>query len=212
MLFKSTVQSSTLGLLERLSKDEILKDFVLVGGTALALQIGHRISVDLDFFSNQPFEQDKLADYLHRNYQFELDYIAKNTIKGEIDGVQIDCISHQYPWISSFITDENFSLAGAPDIAAMKLNAISGNGTRLKDFIDIAFLSTKMTLNEMLGYYQKKYNSNPIIPLKAITYFDEIDYNEPIKMVEGFLFKWKNIEKRLIDMQKEPNHIFQTKP
>jgi hypothetical protein len=212
MLFKSTVQSSTLGLLERLSKDEILKDFVLVGGTALALQIGHRISVDLDFFSNLPFEQDKLVDYLHRNYQFELDYIAKNTIKGEIDGVQIDCISHQYPWISSFVTDENFRLAGAPDIAAMKLNAISGNGTRLKDFIDIAFLSTKMTLNEMLGYYQKKYNSNPIIPLKAITYFDEIDYNEPIKMVEGLLFKWKNIEKRLIDMQKEPNHIFQTKP
>ncbi len=212
MLFKNTIQSSTLGLLEKLSKDEILKDFVLVGGTALALQIGHRISVDLDFFSSQPFDQEKLADHLRSEYHFELDYISKNTVKGEINEVQIDCIAHQYPWISSFVIEGNLRLAGLPDIAAMKLNAISGNGTRLKDFIDVAFLSTKMTLNEMLGYYQMKYSSNPIIPLKAITYFDEIDYNDPIKMVNGLQFKWKNIEKRLFNMQKEPNCIFQTKP
>lgn len=209
MLQKTAINNSTLELLNKLMDDEFLKDFVLVGGTALALQLGHRISVDIDLFSSASFNENELADYLRAKYQFKLDFISKNTLKGEIDGVQLDCIAHQYPWINSLNLDENIRFASFDDIAAMKLNAIAGTGTRVKDFIDIAFLSCKIPLNKMLEGYEMKYNTNPIISIKAITYFDDVNFNEPIKMANGSKLNWVKIEKRLKNMQDYPDRIFQ---
>jgi hypothetical protein len=209
MLYKTTIDDSTLELLNRLMDDEVLKDFVLVGGTALSLQLGHRISVDIDLFSSISFNEIELADYLRSKYHFELDFISKNTLKGEINGVQLDCIAHQYPWINSLNKEKNIRFASFDDIAAMKLNAIAGNGTRIKDFIDIAFMSGKISFNKMLEGYEIKYNSNPIIPIKAITYFDEINFDEPIRMAHGLKLNWGKIEKRLKNMQDFPQRIFQ---
>jgi hypothetical protein len=209
MLYEETVGSSTLELLTSLMNDSYLVDFVLVGGTAIALQIGHRISVDLDLFSNHSFDENILVDYLRSQYYFQLDFQSKNTLKGEINEVQIDCIAHQYPWVEPFVVYGNIRLAGFADLAAMKLNAISGNGTRIKDFIDIAFLSGKLSLNQMLEGYQKKYNSNPIIAIKALTWFEDINFSEPIKMSDGMQFNWKRIEKRLKAMQNSPDKVFE---
>lgn len=208
MLYKTTIDPSALELLIRLMNDDFLKDFVLVGGTALALQLGHRISIDIDLFSPASFNENELADYLRAKYNFELDFISKNTLKGEIDGVQLDCIAHQYPRINSLKIEENIRLSSLEDIAAMKLNAITGDGTRLKDFIDIAFLSCKIPFNKMLNGYKVKYNANPVIPIKALSYFDDINFNEPIKMVLNSKFNWGKIEKRLKNMQEYPNRIF----
>lgn len=91
----------------------------------------------------------------------------------------------------------------------MKLNAIVGNGTRVKDFIDIAYLSCKIPLKKMLESYEMKYNANPIIPIKAIAYFDDINFNEPIKMANGLKLNWGEIAKRLKIMQNYPSKIFQ---
>jgi hypothetical protein len=208
MLYKETIENSTLDLLTKLMSDAQLNDFILVGGTAIALHIGHRISIDLDLFSCNPFDKNLLTDYLRNKYLFHLDYISHNTIKGEINGVQIDCIAHQYPWIDPHIVDENIRLAGLSDLAAMKLNAIAGNGTRVKDFIDVAYLSGKLSLNEMLKGYELKYNSNQVIPLKAFTWFDDINFSEPIMMSDRKPMNWKRIEHRLIQMLKYPNKVF----
>jgi hypothetical protein len=209
MLYKSTIEDSTLELLKRLMNDDVFNDFVLVGGTALSLQLGHRISVDIDLFSDSTFNETALSGYLKANYQFDLDFISKNTLKGELEGVQFDCIAHQYPWISSHYFEENIRLASFEDIAAMKLNAIVGNGTRIKAFIDIAYLSSIIPLKKMLDGYEAKYNANPIIPIKAIAYFDDINFNEPIKMADGLKLNWAKIAKRLKSMQDYPNRIFQ---
>jgi hypothetical protein len=90
----------------------------------------------------------------------------------------------------------------------MKLNAIVGNGTRIKDYIDIAFMSTKMTLNQMLTAYQIKYTSNGVMVLKAIAYFDDINFEEPITMLDSTKFDWKKIRKHLLLMIKFPDKIF----
>lgn len=209
MLHKTTIDPSALELLIKIMDDETLKNFVLVGGTALALQLGHRISVDIDLFSSESFNENELADYLRSRYHFELDFISKNTLKGEINGVQLDCIAHQYPWINSPLIEENIRLAGFEDIAAMKLNAIIGNGTRIKDFIDIAFLASQIPFNKMLEGYEMKYSSNPVMAIKAICYFDDINFNEPIKMASGGKLNWLKIGKRLKNMQDSPNRIFQ---
>ena len=210
MLHKTTIDRSTLELLNKLMNDKALNDFILVGGTALTLQLGHRISIDIDLFSSTSFNENELADYLRIKYQFELDFISKNTLKGEIDGVQLDCIAHLYPWINSPSMEENIRLASFCDIAAMKLNAIAGDGTRIKDFIDIAYLSGKISLSKMLNGYELKYNANPLIPVKAITYFDDINFNEPIRMAQNPKLNWRKIEKRLKSMQNYPNRVFQS--
>ena len=142
MLQEQTVKASTLELLKRLMADSTLKDFYLVGGTALALQIGHRISVDLDLFSTSAFDNFQMREYLESEYGFRTDYMAANTLKGSISDVKIDCIMHKYKTFA----DSGIRLAGLKDICAMKLNSIAGNGTRIKDFIDLAYLSEHYSL------------------------------------------------------------------
>ena len=208
MLQTQTLAPATLQLLKQLMQDQELRSFRLVGGTALALQIGHRISVDLDLFTNTPFDEQQLREHLELTYGLQTDYISRHTLKGEIDGVQIDCIAHQYPWLQDSKEEDGIRLAGLPDICAMKLNAITGNGTRIKDFIDVAWLSTHYSLNQMLDFYEQKYNANVLMPLKAIIFFDEINFNEPVHLTDGKRLNWKTYEKRLLDMEKHPNKVF----
>lgn len=208
MLQTQTLAPATLQLLKQLMQDQELRSFRLVGGTALALQLGHRISVDLDLFTNTPFDEQQLREHLEHTYGLQTDYISRYTLKGEIDGVQIDCIAHQYPWLQDSKEEDGIRLAGLPDICAMKLNAITGNGTRIKDFIDVAWLSTHYSLNQMLDFYEQKYNANVLMPLKAIIFFDEINVNEPVHLTDGKRVNWKTYEKRLLDMEKHPNKVF----
>ena len=153
MLHKETIDAATLELLKRLMGDERLQGFALVGGTSLALQMGHRISVDLDLFTEKEFEADELREYLEQNYHLQTDYLAFATVKGQVEGVQVDCIAHAYPWLKPFAVEEGIRLASLEDICAMKLNAIAGNGTRIKDFVDVAYLSSRFSLEQMLKFY-----------------------------------------------------------
>jgi len=193
-------------------QDDLLKDFFLVGGTALALQIGHRISIDLDLFSTDPFDKDQMLSDLESVYNFQLDYENKNTLKGEIKGVKVDFITHNYPLVKPLIHTEGIRMASADDIAAMKLNAISGDGTRLKDFVDVAYLSSTLTLADMVDAYEEKYASrNPAMVVKALDYHHDINFNENIEMLSGS-YHWKNIEARLSQMTLHPQKLFSQAP
>lgn len=204
MLQTETVSPATLELLKDLMKDEQLNDFFLVGGTALSLQINHRISIDLDFFSLNGFDENVLLTYLETRRRFKLDSLTKHTVKGKIDQVILDFITHAYPLV------KNVQLASLEDIAAMKLNAIVGNGTRVKDFIDIAYLSSHLSLKEMLEAYEHKYNSrNQVLVLKSLTYFNDINQNEPIQLL-GAAYKWEPIQTRILGMIEEPDKLFQS--
>lgn len=209
MLRKETVTADTLELLKSLMQDENLDNFFLVGGTALSLQIGHRISIDIDLFSQNAFDEGQMLSYLESNKSFQLDYQDKNTIKGQIDKTKVDLITHSYPLVKKLNEIEGIRFASLEDIAAMKLNAIVGNGTRLKDFIDIAFMSHYLSLQYMVDAYEEKYKTrNPLITLKALSYHDDINFYEPIQMMNG-TYSWKLIEKRLSEMAKFPSEIFE---
>ena len=175
MLHKETVAPATLELIKSLQSEKIFKDFHLVGGTALSLQIGHRISVDIDLFSQNEFETGFYLEYLERKYDFKLQYEYENTLKGFINGIFIDILRHNHPYIHEPINEENIRLLSKADIAAMKVNAIAGNGTRLKDFIDIYFLAKEFTIGEIIGFYSEKYGKrNEFHALKSLTYFKDI--------------------------------------
>lgn len=138
--------------------------------------------------------------------------MEKNTLKGTIDGVKIDCITHSYDYLENPYIESGIRLYSMEDVIAMKLSAIADNGSRLKDFIDIAFLSTRFPFSSMLKMYERKFpNSNVIRPFKAITYFDDIDFEEDIIMVNGE-YDWRSIEKRLIEMTKIQDKTFEAFP
>lgn len=208
MLHKEAVKPSTLELLKKLQSEPLLEKFNLVGGTALALRIGHRKSVDLDLFTNEEFDVDELKSMLVDKYNLNVAFERSQTLKGFIDGVMIDCICFKYSHLLPPEEVDGVRLESIPDIIAMKLSAIAQNGTRIKDFIDIATLSSLYSLDDMLRFYKQKFpNSNVIMPVKGLTYFDEIDFNESVVMMDG-VFSWKKIANRLMQMAKHPQNVF----
>lgn len=212
MLQTTTVEKQTLELLKQLQSQSELSTFHLAGGTALALYLGHRKSIDLDLFTPYPFNTTRLEHFLVTKFGFQGDYSEQNTLKGRIDGVKIDCITHPYPLLQNPLEEEGIRLYSQPDIIAMKLSAIADNGSRLKDFIDIAYLSTQYSFQEMLGFYVQKFpSSSPLRPLKGITYFDDIDHEETVVMLES-TYSWQKITDRLQAMTAHQSKVFASPP
>lgn len=175
MLYLETVESLTLELLKKLQRLPVLEQTRLVGGTALALQLGHRKSIDLDFFGTVDCE----AEYLRES----IAGIASLTILKEsphihiyiVDGIKVDIVNYKYPWLDDVVLEQGLRLASVSDIAAMKITAIIGRGTK-KDFIDIAFLLHHFSLEEILHFYAAKYNDSSVfMAMKSLAYFDDAE-------------------------------------
>ncbi len=174
MLQTQTVSAKTLELISSLQQQPELKSFVLVGGTALALQIGHRSSVDIDLFSTEPFDVQTMTDLLVSEYGFKVLSQQKNTIRGIISDVMTDLITHPYPFLE-IVEEDGIRMASMKDIAAMKLNAIAISGERFKDFADIYFLLESYRLSEMLDFYCTKYAQDRSLHiLRSLLYFDDV--------------------------------------
>ena len=108
-----------------------------------------------------------------------MQFSEKNTLKGIINGIFVDFISHKYPLIEKPVESEGIRLLSQSDIAAMKVNAIAGDGTRIKDFIDIYFLLKYHRLSDIIAYYKKKYSQrNDLHAIKSLCYFEDIDQNQ----------------------------------
>ena len=198
MLHKETVESTTLELLNSLQSKGYLEGFYLVGGTALALKIGHRRSVDLDLFSNFSFDVVQLLENLSADFNFNLFFSASNTIKGSIDSIKVDFLSHRYPLIAKPVVEEGIEMLSLQDIIAMKLNAISSSGQRVKDFIDIFYLLRKFSMEQIIGFYKEKYTQyNEVSVLKSLVYFDDIDFNDWPEITAEPKLKWDVIKKEL---------------
>lgn len=212
MLQTRTVEAKTLQLLKELQAKPYMSDFKLAGDTALSLYIGHRKSIDLDLFVPHPFNTSELAQKIGTDFCFNKTYEESNSLKGFISDIKLDLITYRYVDIASSYEEDGLRLYSIEDIIAMKLSAISGNGTRLKDFVDLAFLSKHYSLSQMLSFYMKKFEvSSEFIPLKALTYFNDIDFNESVILLNGS-FRWKNVQRRLVDMSKNQYKVFPTYP
>jgi len=211
MLFKETVEKDTLSILETLQQDEKLSNFHLVGGTALALMLGHRISIDLDLFSPAPFDTEQLLEYLSKKYEFvrlsPLARMSKVILQGKIKNVKVDWVLNAYPFVENAKTIEGVRMFSLKDIAAMKLIAIADSGKRLKDFVDIAYLSTVLSFNEMLDAFGRKYNVDLERAILGITYFSDIDFSAKIDLIDAS-YRFEPINERLYDMKYNPDKIY----
>lgn len=199
MLHLETIAPPTLALLKKIQSLHALADTRLVGGTALALQLGHRISVDLDFFGRW----DEHADLLG-----ELSSVGKaekesGTPDGKmaffyVDDIKVDCVSYDmYGWLEEPVCEDGVRLAGIKDIAAMKINAITNRGTR-KDFIDFAILLEHNSIETMFAWYRAKYPAaNPALALRSLSYFTDAETMPMPKML--IPFDWQTAKARISD-------------
>lgn len=192
MLQYQTIYPATLQLLKELQSLELLKECRLVGGTALALQLGHRRSVDLDFFGTIPETSDEIQDILREHHGVSIVKESKNIHIYLIDGVKVDLVNYKYDWIGSPVEEDVIRLAGVKDIAAMKVAAIIGRGTK-KDFIDLYFLLKQYSLKEILELYLQKYPDGSLfIALKSLSYFEDADADPMPVMFEDI--EWTDVK------------------
>jgi hypothetical protein len=198
MLQTETVEPDTLGLLKRLSRETALAHFVLVGGTALALQIGHRKSIDLDFFCPEPFDAHKLLSNLQDKYEIIAINIDDNTLIAEVNGVKVDFIRFRYPFKKPYLIEDGITLLDINDIAPMKIDAITGRGHK-KDFFDLYFLLKHFSLADILDKYKTMFGHSIIFHvLKSLTYFDDAELNpNPLTMDKSI--SWPIIKKKIVE-------------
>jgi len=185
-------------LFDSLSEQDWISPFYLAGGTSLALQIGHRRSIDFDFFTERDFNSTRIVDHLRNIGTFELFDRSEDTLNGSVNDVQISFFSYKYPLVNDFHQHMKISIADMLDIALMKLEAISGRGGK-KDFIDLFFLLERFSISELLRKYPQKYGieiSNHYHLLKSLVYFEDAEGQPMPLMIQKV--SWEDIKKKII--------------
>ena len=188
MLQLKTIHKDTFSLLTALSARKDLNSFALAGDTALALHLGHRISIDLDFIPDQLFDSFALFETIGESFDRENSSTATNSLSLFIQwqgaSVKVDFIRHNYPRLRPWLTASGIRLFSLEDIAAMKLNAIANRGAK-KDFYDIHALLSCFSLPEMLSFFEEKYQKmNSFTVTKSLAYFDDADLEpDPLSLV-----------------------------
>jgi len=176
-------------------KDAFFDNFILVGGTSLALQLGHRNSVDIDLFGNQSIDKDVFEEKLKTFGITEVKQSTKNIFISSVNDIKVDFVNYNYPLLKPFSTIESIRLASLEDIAAMKLNAIMGRGSK-KDFIDLYFLLKEFSISEILNFYTDKYSDgSKFLVLKSLIYFQDADIQPQPQMYKDF--NWETCKKTI---------------
>ena len=196
MLQTQTVDGATLGLLKELMSVPELQQFALVGGTNLSLRLGHRLSIDLDLFTNEPFDTEGVAQILVARFPNTVIASRSDTMLfAYINDIKIDMVLLPYPYIEPIEDYDGIRLVSLPDIMAMKMSAVARRGVK-KDFWDVAELLDMYSLGEMIEFYKAKYTSHDIFHLvRALAYFADAEKQkdpDPLKKMT-----WKQVKTKI---------------
>jgi Nucleotidyl transferase AbiEii toxin, Type IV TA system len=180
------------GVFQELHLRSALRSLYLAGGTGLALHLGHRRSQDLDFFSQQPVDPDKIVGKIQALAGFSLVAKGAETLHATVQGVKVSFLGYAYPMLFPFESFLEVNVADPRDIACMKISAIAGRGTR-RDFVDLYVASQLYGLPQLLAWFKQKFaaaNYSLVHVLKSLTYFEEAekdpmpDVTEPLSWAE----------------------------
>jgi len=182
-IFEQVIRQNDLKIIESIPGG-ILKDFYLGGGTALALQIGHRVSYDFDFFSKDEFNNLRLKNEVGALGSFRVFQDQKGTFEVSVDQTRFTFLYYPYPLLQNPVRFKNLNLAAVSDIALMKLSALSSRGSK-KDFIDLFFLRDSIDWAQMIKDFEKKYRNsgtNLYHVIKSLAYFEDA-LDEPMPLM-----------------------------
>jgi len=168
----------------------------LVGGTSLALQIGHRKSINLDLFGHLELDDYEFVNALKPFNSVQLINQTTNIKTFLINQIKVDFVNYPYSWLKPCSIIDGIRLAARSDIAAMKLAAITGRGSK-KDFIDIVFLLDEFSLEKMINYYRQKFPyGSEFMVLKSLTYFEDAEKEQLPVMLKKV--DWNTIRSKII--------------
>ncbi len=197
MLQYQAVDAATLELLKKLQAIDAFGDLRLVGGTSLALQYGHRKSVDIDLFGKLNMDAFMINNFLAELGEVKKINDSKNIHIYIINGIKVDIVNYPYPWIGKLLRIDGLRLADKTDIAAMKLAAISGRGTK-KDLYDLYLLLQEIPLAKMLRLYEKKYKDGSLfLVLKSLVYFEDAEKDAMPHLLKKV--PWNTIKKTILN-------------
>lgn len=198
MLQTQTVVPELLELLNKIMKEELFSNYYLVGGTSLSLQIGHRNSIDIDLFGDCEINQTVFINKLKEFGDVIVTQSTNNILITNVNGIKVDFVNYKYPVLLKPLVVQNIRMLTTTDIAAMKLNAIAGRGSK-KDFIDLFFLLEQFSLRQMITFYNQKYSDgSEFMVIKSLSYFDDADEQLNPKMLQNN-FSWDTCKKIIIE-------------
>ena len=202
MLKTNALPPATLAALKKLMLTPALQDRILVGGTGLALYLGHRISIDIDLFSPEPFNTDSIIAGLKESG--EMEYLNNSPISLHFlfDQVKTDIVKYPYSWIRPISYEAGIRLASIEDIAAMKLAAVTNRGSK-KDFYDIYFLLKNYTLTQLLAFFQEKFPEwNVFMVIQSLGFFEDAESTETPRVLQGNV-SWNTVKKTISETLKK---------
>ena len=171
------------------------RGYFLVGGTAVALHLGHRRSVDFDWFTLDRFDPMALAQELREEgIAFVTDSVVAGTLHGWVRGVRVSLLRHPYPLLAGLRAwPGGVHVAARADLAAMKLLTVAQRGAK-KDFVDVYALGRRTdSLRQMLRWYKQKYTVEDIAHLlRSLAYFDDAESERLPRMLWGV--RWRDIK------------------
>lgn len=198
-MFEKTLSKGAKQALAVLGHSGVLNDAYLAGGTALALRLGHRISVDLDFFTRKTFDEQKFAEKMNTlSVGFKLEKLDWRTVLGFVGKTKFSVFFYNYPLLSKPEKYLGINIANIKDIAPMKLLAVSDRGIK-RDFIDLYFIIAVekiFTLEEVFELYDLKFKTlpqNKLHILKSLSYFESAENTPMPKMLKKV--EWPMIKK-----------------
>jgi predicted nucleotidyltransferase component of viral defense system len=196
MLHLKTVEPDTFSILEKLMTLPTLNDFSLVGGTALSLLFGHRISEDLDLFSDSIIEKSEIILELQNKFGSDFHYEDKGAKFGVfcfIHAAKVDIVKYPHPTIRPILNVDGIRMYSVEDIMAMKVQAILGRGKK-KDFYDVAELLQHYTVTDFVAFHKEKFSTqNLLISVpQTLTYFEDANEDEDPISLKGL--SWHNVQ------------------
>ena len=204
MIYKGTVKPELIKVAQKPCSIEILNSFRIVGGTGIALQIGHRISIDIDFFSNEKIGKSIIANSIKENFpEVELTVSTYN-VKATINGIRVEIFDDWgTPYRQPPVIEENMRIASLQDIAALKLTALTERRQK-KDYIDLYFLFKKFDSLALLIDYK---NYEPALSDKSLLFaLDEVKTAETNKSEMPMMIaevSWDDIKKEMYTASKK---------
>lgn len=196
MLQSATVSAGTLAILKAIMQMPELQQFNLVGGTSLALQMGHRLSIDLDLFTYEEFDSTRIIQALQPLGSLDILVDKPPFLQVRLDDLKIDFLKFPYPLVQEFIEIEGVRLVSIENIAVMKLLAIARRGVK-KDFFDLYFLLERFSMTEIVKLFETKMpNVDMFHIFKSMTYFEDADPEADPKML--LKVTWAAVKKVII--------------
>ena len=189
-IYKEGINNFLWETLLQFQNEPFYKNYHLAGGTALTLLIGHRISDDIDLFTTENIDKEKIfkhAQNIHKNVEVLNDDKTIYQLYFPHKDLKIDFVQYPYKLLDPIITtNEGLHIIGKNDISAMKMSAVGTRGYEAKDFVDLYFLLKEMPIDNIIENFKKKYETeNPIHYIRSMTYFDDVSQDswKSIKMI-----------------------------